>query len=124
MVMQDCLSDRVGFSMNIDRFMYNGYTVTYVCIQLALYMGFKEIFLLGVDFNYSDDVYSESNHFKGYQKHYKDIRLNEIKPERMLNAYHKAKKIAEAEGKRIYNATRGGKLEVFERRTLDSLNRM
>lgn len=123
MVMQDCLSDRVGFSRNIDRFMYNGYTVTYVCIQLALYMGFKEIFLLGVDFNYSDDVYSESNHFKGYQKYYKDIRLNEIKPERMLNAYHKAKKIAEAEGKRIYNATRGGKLEVFERRTLDSIDR-
>lgn len=123
MVMQDCLSDRVGFSRNIDRFMYNGYTVTYVCIQLALYMGFKEIFLLGVDFNYSDDVYAESNHFEGYQKHYKDIRLNEIKPERMLNAYRKAKKIAEAEGKNIYNATRGGKLEVFERRTLDSIDR-
>lgn len=123
MVMQDCLSDRVGFSRNVDRYIYNGYTVTYVCIQLALYMGFKEIFLLGVDFNYSDDVFDESNHFEGYQKHYKDIRLNEIKPERMLNAYRKAKKIAEAAGKNIYNATRGGKLEVFERRTLDSIDR-
>ena len=121
MIMQDCRPGRVGFSRHPDRFTYNGYTVTYVCLQLAVYMGFKNIYLLGVDFNYSDDIYAESNHFEGYQKHYKDIRLNAIHPEKMLNAYRKAREIAERHGISIYNATRGGKLEVFERKPLESI---
>jgi hypothetical protein len=121
MVMQDCLSEKVGFSKELERFIYNGYTVTYVCLQLAMYMGFSDIYLLGVDFNYSSDVYSESNHFEGYQKHYKDIRLNAVMPERMLNAYKKAKKVAEYSGRHIYNGTRGGKLEVFDRRNIECI---
>jgi hypothetical protein len=123
MIMQDCRPGRVGFSLHPDRFIYNGYTVTYVCLQLAVYMGFKEIYLLGVDFNYSDDIYAESNHFEGYQKHYKDIRLNAIHPEKMLNAYRAARIISEKRGVNIYNATRGGKLEVFERKPLESIIR-
>ncbi len=121
MVMQDCLSSRIGFSLNPDRIMYNGYSVTYVCLQLAVYMGFSEIYLIGVDFNYSSDVYAESNHFEGYQGHYKDIRLNPIEPERMKRAYQKARVVSEAKGIHIFNATRGGKLEVFERVDLDKI---
>lgn len=121
MMGQQCLSDRIGFSKKLERMVYNGYTVTYACLQLALYMGFSEIYLVGVDFNYSSDVYDKSNHFEGYQKYYKDIRLNPIMPEKMLRAYQKAKKTAESVGVKILNATRGGKLEVFERADLDKL---
>lgn len=121
MVMQNCLSDRIGFSLNPDRIMYNGYSVTYVCLQLAVYMGFSEIYLIGVDFNYSSDVYAESNHFEGYQRHYMDIRLNSIEPERMKRAYRKARFVSEAKNIHIFNATRGGKLEVFDRVDLDKI---
>lgn len=121
MVMQNCLTDQIGFSRNLERLIYNGYTVTYVCLQLAIYMGFSEIYLLGVDFNYSSDIYAESNHFEGYQNFYKDIRLNSVMPDRMERAYRKARKIADSLGVHIYNATRGGKLEVFERVNLDSI---
>ena len=38
-----------------------------------------------------------------------------------LKAYQKAKQYAETHGIKIYNATRGGKLEVFERVDFDSL---
>lgn len=119
MIMQNCLTDRIGFSRNLERFIYNGYTVTYICLQLAVYMGFSEIYLVGVDFSYSSDVYAETNHFEGYQKHYKDIRLNPIMPERMIRAYKKARNVTESMGVSIYNATRGGKLEVFKRVDLD-----
>ena len=121
MIMQNCLTDRIGFSRNLDRLVYNGYTVTYVCLQLAVYMGFSEIYLVGVDFSYSSDVYAETNHFEGYQKYYKDIRLNPIMPERMIRAYKKARKVTESMGVTIYNATRGGKLEVFKRADLDNV---
>lgn len=123
MLMQDCNSDKLGFSFNPERFVYNGYTVTYVCLQLAIYMGFSNIYLVGVDFNYSEDIYAEENHFEGYQRYYKDIRLNEIKPEKMKRAYQNARRVAEQMGIHIYNATRGGKLEVFERVDLDCLLR-
>ena len=89
-----------------------GNTITYICIELAVYMGFKEIYLLGVDCDYS-----------GKKQHVidtGDIVFNN--PEsRMIEAYKKAKKYADEHGIKIYNATRGGKLEVFERVDFDSL---
>lgn len=121
MIVQDYDDMNVGFSRHLERCIYNGRTVTYACLQLAVYMGFKEIVLLGVDFNYSSDIYAESNHFEGYHHSYKEIRLNPIHPEKMLLAYEKAKEVCDAQGIKIYNATRGGKLEVFERTDFDKL---
>ena len=90
----------------------DGNTVTYICLELAVYMGFKEIYLLGVDCDYS-----------GKKQHVidtGDVVLNN--PEsRMIEAYKKAKEYADSHGIKIYNATRGGKLEVFERVDFDSL---
>lgn len=113
-------NDLPFFSSDIQKCIYGGSTVTYACIQLAAYMGFKEIYLLGVDFNYSDDLYDENNHFSGYQSDGK-VRLNAVYPERMKAAYERAKHYANTHGIKIYNATRGGKLEVFERIEFDKL---
>lgn len=113
--------NNIRFSQNAERCFYNGRTVTYACLQLAIYMGFTEIYLLGVDFNYSSDIYAETNHFEGYQNYYKDIRLNQINPEKQLCAYRKAREMAERKKIKIINATRGGKLEVFERKNFEDL---
>lgn len=40
---------------------------------------------------------------------------------RMMKAYEKAEEYSRKHGFRIYNATRGGNLEVFERVCFDSL---
>ena len=62
----------------------------------------------------------DPNHFhpdyfgKGYRWH--NPRLD-----RMELAYRKAKRVFEADGRRVVNATLGGKLEVFERVDYDSL---
>lgn len=108
------------FSTKLEHCVYEGSTVTYACIQMAVYMGFKEIYLLGVDFNYSEDLYDEKNHFAGYQSD-KRVRLNKVYPERMRAAYESAEQYANAHGIKIYNATRGGKLEVFERVDFDEI---
>lgn len=113
--------NNIRFSKNVERCLYNGRTVTYACLQLAVYMGFTEIYLLGVDFNYSSDIYAENNHFEGYQNHYKDIRLNQVNLEKQLCAYRKARQIAKMKKIKIINTTRGGKLEVFERKKFDDL---
>ncbi|WP_431242695.1 hypothetical protein ACQ9BO_23405 [Flavobacterium sp. P21] len=44
---------RSGFSSDVSEIVYDGYSIVYSLIQIAVYMGFKEIYLLGVDCSYS-----------------------------------------------------------------------
>lgn len=43
-----------------------GRTVTFDAIQMAIYMGFREIYLLGIDFNYSR-VLDEKGHYQNIE---------------------------------------------------------
>lgn len=108
-----------GFSEEICQKVYSGHadggTITYVCLQLAIYMGFSEIYLLGVDCNYI--MGSRNNHFIADEVKDKGNHREDL----MIKAYECAKKYAENHGIKIYNATRGGMLEVFERVDFDSL---
>ncbi len=120
------------FSENAARLMWIGGTVTYISIQLAYYMGFDEVYLLGMDHNYLKPSHvstegnvcksngDDPNHFHpeyfgaGYRWH--DPQVG-----RMEQAYVKAKQMYDLNGRKIFNASVGGKLEVFERKTYDEL---
>lgn len=112
-------------SEDVSCFFSVGYTVTFTAIQLAIYMGFKEIYLLGVDFNYSviRDKYGKvhvDNSIKDYfwgEKYSSTVLAYDAN----LNAYEKARDYADKHKIQILNATRGGKLDVFERRNLDTV---
>jgi hypothetical protein len=106
---------RTKFSDDAFAVIYDGYTITYSLIQLAVYMGFKDIYLLGTDCNYSSNM---KHHFKDYD-HVDPTFL--LAGDKMISAYKKAKKYADRNNIKIFNATRGGMLEVFERVNLDSL---
>lgn len=105
-----------GFSDNVAERVFNGYSVTYSMLQIAVYMGFKEIYLLGCDCSYSQDKtkqhFIESGHHDNYAS---------IAGKRMICAYKYAKEFADKHDIKIYNATRGGMLEVFERVNLEDL---
>ncbi len=94
---------------------YDGYTISYSLLQIAVYMGFKEIYLIGADCSYTT---GKKNHFveSGYID--KNAYLNY---EKMTTTYKIAKEYAEKNGIKIYNATRGGMLEVFERVSLEDV---
>lgn len=108
-----------GFSMNIIEGICNANSVAYYAFQIAVYMGFEEIYLLGMDNN------SWALHFDGeYQEESDIIRENfdEIMESRMVaQAFQKAEEVSEQYGFKIYNATRGGCLEVHERVDFDKL---
>lgn len=114
------------FSSNIAECVHSGSTITYVCMQMAAYMGFKEMILLGVDHNYSSSLNpdgtvtrdeSVNDHFS------KDYKVPKNIPAlyKTTVSYQAAKDYADKHGIKIYNATRGGKLEVFARVDFDSL---
>lgn len=103
------------FSDNAYSVVYSGYSITYSLLQIAVYMGFKQIYLIGADCNYPINM---KHHFKEYS--YVDPSFSEAH-DRMIAAYKVAKKYTETHNVKIYNATRGGMLEVFERVNLDNV---
>ncbi|ODG92009.1 MULTISPECIES: 6-hydroxymethylpterin diphosphokinase MptE-like protein [Bacillaceae] len=103
------------FSDDAFAVVYDGYSIAYSLIQIAVYMGFKEIYLLGADCNYSSDL---NHHFKNYDCFDPTYSVAGIK---MIHAYSVAKKYADSNNIKIFNATRGGMLEIFERVDLDDV---
>lgn len=114
------------FSKNILRKVWVGGTVTYQCLQLAYYMGFHEVYLIGFDHYYlipeSVEVHgTELTSTKDDQNHFskdyfgKGKRWHNPRVDRMELAYEKAKYYFENDGRKILNATSGGRLEVFPR---------
>ncbi len=104
--------------------LYDKYTTTISIIETAIYMGFKEIYLLGVDCNYA----GKNLHFRNTEYDQKDWAPNknldvaEIQRQSNIIGYEFIKEEAEKRGIKIYNSTRGGQLEVFERVDFDSIN--
>lgn len=110
------------FSSDLSITAYHGCTVTYNCLEFAIYMGFKEIFLLGVDMSYSNkDEMNKSDHFTTEYLKKSETKHLPTYPKQMMFAYQAAKQYADSHGIKIYNATRGGKLEIFPRVDFDSL---
>jgi hypothetical protein len=114
------------FSTNAARRVWVGGTVSYLCLQLAFYMGFQEVYLIGFDHSYSipkdaivqgsalTSVSGDPNHFR--EDYFgKGKRWHDPMVDRMAKAYQRAKVSYEEAGRRIMNATAGGKLEVFDR---------
>lgn len=103
-------------------------TTTYCMIQLAVYMGFSELYIIGCDNNYSINVLKDgtrvetgaSSYFSGFgDKNDNATTVSRIWANNV--AYETAQKYALEHGIRIMNATRGGHLEAFPRVEFDSL---
>ncbi len=102
------------------------FTVTFDAIQLAMYMGYSEIYLIGVDHNYSVKADSKGriikdNSVKDYFEGLEKTSITLMNYEATTAAFRAAREYADKHGVKVYNATRGGKLEEFERVELDSL---
>ena len=102
----------IPFSDDMEKCIYGGETVTYDLIQMAVYMGFSQIYLLGVDHT----IFQNGGHF--YKGEIEDA--NCINGDALMDAaYLKVKQETENRRIEVINATRGGRLEIFRRADLD-----
>lgn len=114
--------------------MFWGSTVVFTMIQWAIYLGSKEIYLLGIDFSFDVpkkqmvnehnriDLICEGeiNHFhKDYRKIGEKWNLPNL--EIQVKSFTRAKEYAQEHGIKIYNASRETKLDVFERINFNKL---
>lgn len=115
------------FSYDVAEQTYEGGTVTYLCMQLAVYMGFKEIYLLGNDFTYSVEKTDDGIHMNPVQDYFSDKYITSGEKrffpriDLCQKGFEKALEESKTHNFKIFNATRGGKLEIFERVDFDSL---
>jgi hypothetical protein len=112
------------FSDDVEKIVYVCGTVTYVCIQIAVYLGYSEIYLLGVDHNFGYQAINGSIVKTDGQNHMKELDYSSHvigDLDRMNTSYEKAAEECAKRGVTIKNATRGGKLEIFPRVDFDSL---
>jgi hypothetical protein len=118
-----------SFGKDITKTIGHGKSVTYACIQLAYYMGFSEVYLIGKDHNYNttkkvgtkiESDGKEANHFiSGYYQKGQKWRAPDYKGEEL--AYRIARKTFEKNGRVIKDATIDGKLKTFEKIDFNSL---
>lgn len=106
------LKHKTLFSADAYQAVYSGHSITYSAMQLAVYMGFRTIILLGIDCDYSKKV----NHIKAYSRQ-EDPNAAYL----MMQSYKAAREYADRHGIRILNATRNAKMDVFERVVLEEV---
>jgi hypothetical protein len=106
--------------------LHQGFTVTFVAMQLALHMGFESVALVGCDHNFAtkgpanaevravgeDKSHFSPNYFaRGQLWHLPDLVASEY-------YYSLAVALYASLGRGLYNCTEGGKLELLNRSSL------
>lgn len=105
---------------------WEGWTVTYVALQLAYFMGFKRVFLIGVDHNFKaegkpneeqkltgdDPNHFDPRYFANQQWHLPDLEGSEM-------GYGLARFTYERSGREVVDATIGGKCQVFKKMDIE-----
>ena len=117
------------FSRDVTGRVFEGSTVTYVALQLAFHMGFETVILVGVDHNFSTqgapnatvvskgddpDHFSAGYFGRGFRWQLPDLEGSE-------RGYRLADQAYRSSGRRVVDATIGGKLTVFPKVDFETL---
>ena len=109
---------------------FEGYTVTFAALQLAFFMGFSKVIIVGMDHRYSytglpneshalqgpDPNHFDPSYFSGHTWDNPDLANSE-------RFYAMARSAFEADNRRILDCTVGGACQVFEKSRLEEVLR-
>lgn len=121
-----------SFSTDLCRGVWGGCSVIYIQLQIAFFMGIREVYLIGVDFDFSIpkstgencvhgeilESEGEVNHFHpDYRKPGERWTMPLLDDQRRAFTY--AKNAFESAGGTVVNCSRRTKLDVYERQDFD-----
>tara|TARA_R110001599_G_scaffold1605_2_gene8036 strand:+ start:8535 stop:9356 length:822 start_codon:yes stop_codon:yes gene_type:complete len=120
------------FSLDASKRLFCGQSVTMINLQLAHHLGFSEVYLVGMDHSYVipdnalidgetiESTDDDPNHFHpdyfGKGKKWHDPHLDRVE-----RSYQYMNMAYDATGRKIFNATVGGNLDVFQRKNFIDL---
>ena len=118
----------LGFSLQPHRFVALGGTVMVVCLQLAWYLGFDTVVLLGVDHNYGSPAnitrgFVHTNDYVSahFMKDYYKSSIFYLDFSAMDRGYRLGEEAFRSSGRRVVNATPGTKLDVYPKVDLQDM---
>lgn len=121
-------SDSTGrFASDISSSINQGCTVTFVALQVAYYMGFTKVGLIGCDHNFATKgrpnltVVQKGNDDSHFDPNYFGDGVKWQLPDLIGSEYHYqiAKDAFERDSRFVYNCSIGGKLEIFNRLSIE-----
>lgn len=94
--------ENTNFSFEVENHLYKASTSTHLCMQLAYYLGFKEVYLIGIDLQYDNPslTLTRDTTKEGVNKIFKDFEY--------------AKKVFEQDNRKIFNLSSQSALKMFE----------
>ncbi|HCJ12166.1 MAG: hypothetical protein A2Y14_05815 [Verrucomicrobia bacterium GWF2_51_19] len=126
---------QIQFSSDINDGIHGGYTVVYTLMQIAYYIGIRELYLIGLDFafslskdtgqktEYGETILQQSKEGNHFHPRYRteNSRWTAPRLDRQYEAFKLAKHVFEDDGRSIFNASRKTALDVFHRVSFDEL---
>lgn len=103
-------SSWLEFGKDMSKGIYGGMVVLQ-CLQIAYYMGFDEVYLVGCDCSFKDGVHYDNSIYAPIINKWDSV----------FQRYEIYKKEYEKDNRKIINCTVGGELEVFERKELEDV---
>lgn len=118
----------MGFSTDLTLGVHQGWTVTHVGLQIAYYMGFDRVVIVGMDHRYrfqggpndaSVLIGPDPNHF--VESYFEGCVWNNPDLSQSEEAYRIARHTYEADGRAIIDCTIDGACTVFDKRSLEEV---
>jgi hypothetical protein len=122
--LKEAFNLNVFFQTDMTKGANAGGTVTYVCLQLAYYMGFTKVVILGMDHSFKEKGIGAKAEIRKYEKdeshfdpNYFPKGMKWILPDLVKSeyAYAIANEFYKKNGRQIVDATIGGKCEIFDK---------
>lgn len=119
----DTTNPYARFCKDIASGLEEGWTVTYAALQVAYFMGFQSVYIVGMDhrFEYSGAPNQASymkgadmNHFSS--KYFSECDWDNPDLVNSEESYRVAREVFQSEGRNIFDCTVGGACEIFEKR--------
>lgn len=111
-------SRKFKYNPNLVYGIYDFYSVSHSAMIMAIYLGFKDIYFIGVDNNYL----GSKTHFEKSSSDYDFDYESALRTQQAMDAgYDAVAKISKKMGVSIYNATRGGQVKAFPRVKLEDV---
>lgn len=131
-VNKELIQSPLKFSDNPERLIYLGGTVLFVCLQLAYYMGFSEVYIVGADNDFGElnnqEIYGgiyytvedeDKYHFsKEYFKKGTDLHLDMLSINR---SFELAKQKFEENGRKIFILSENSRIRGIEKKKFEEI---
>lgn len=125
------------FSKDFASLVHQGNTITYMMLQFAYFIGAKEVYILGLDYNYGKlneffkpgnikvtkenfDLIKECHFDENYYKIGDTMGVPNLTDQK--KAYKLARKTFEDDGRLVINMNEKSGLDIFEKKNINELN--